>query len=129
MATAIRMVETDAVRALARAGRGELAVMVLTGAVTLVVDLVVAVAVGLALAGALALRRVAGTARVEHLPFEAAQRWPRRLRQPVTPAGDSLMLAVVRGPRPARQRGRVEGQLSERTTARPVTDRGTIRIQ
>ncbi|WP_083390908.1 SulP family inorganic anion transporter [Parafrankia soli] len=70
VATAIRMVETDAVRALARAGRGELAVMVLTGAVTLVVDLVVAVAVGLALAGALALRQVAGTARVEHLPFD-----------------------------------------------------------
>ncbi|WP_405018042.1 SulP family inorganic anion transporter [Kitasatospora sp. NBC_00070] len=62
IATAIRMVEVASVRALARSGRGEAAVLALTAAATLAFDLVTAVIVGLLVAGALALRQVARSA-------------------------------------------------------------------
>ncbi|MDH6220593.1 SulP family inorganic anion transporter [Streptomyces pseudovenezuelae] len=56
LATAVRMVETDAVRAMARATRGDALVMALTAASTLALDLVRAVLIGLGVSVLLALR-------------------------------------------------------------------------
>ena len=59
------------VAALARSTRSDAVVMVLTCAATLLFDLVIAVIAGLAVAGALALRKIAQAARVEEVPLEA----------------------------------------------------------
>ena len=56
LATAVRMVETEAVRAMARATRGDALVLALTAAATLALDLVRAVLIGLAVSVLLALR-------------------------------------------------------------------------
>ncbi|MBY8850471.1 SulP family inorganic anion transporter [Saccharothrix longispora] len=70
LATAVRMVEVGSVRALARAGRPDAAVLVLTGVATLALDLVTAVIAGLLLAGVFALRAVSRSARLEEVPLE-----------------------------------------------------------
>ncbi|MFF2013483.1 SulP family inorganic anion transporter [Streptomyces sp. NPDC058195] len=67
VATAIRMVEVGSLRAMARATRSDAAVLVLTAVATLVLDLVQAVIIGLVVAGALALRAVAGQARMDRV--------------------------------------------------------------
>ncbi|GAA4779118.1 SulP family inorganic anion transporter [Streptomyces sanyensis] len=67
LATAVRMVEVGALRAMARATRSDAAVLVLTAAATLVLDLVYAVIIGLVVAGALALRAVAAQARLDEV--------------------------------------------------------------
>ncbi|WP_280715638.1 SulP family inorganic anion transporter [Kitasatospora sp. MAP5-34] len=69
IATAVRMVEVGSLRALARAGRGEAAVMILTAGATLAFNLVTAVITGLVASGVLALRSVARAARVEQVPL------------------------------------------------------------
>ncbi|MFI6491774.1 SulP family inorganic anion transporter [Streptomyces sp. NPDC050564] len=56
LATAVRMVETNAVRAMARATRGDALVLALTAFATLALDLVRAVLLGLAVSVLLALR-------------------------------------------------------------------------
>jgi len=71
IATAVRMVEVGSLRALARTGRGEAAVMFLTATATLAFDLVTAVVVGMLVSGVLALRSVARAARVEQVPLHA----------------------------------------------------------
>jgi len=74
LATAVRMVEVGSVRAMVRATRSDGAVLVLTAVVTLTVDLVVAVLVGMLVAGALALASLARNASLDqeelarHLP-------------------------------------------------------------
>ncbi|MFD4017312.1 SulP family inorganic anion transporter [Streptomyces sindenensis] len=67
LATAVRMVEVGALRAMARATRSDAVVLVLTAVATLVLDLVLAVVIGLAVAGLLALRAVAAEARVDRV--------------------------------------------------------------
>ncbi|WP_354645281.1 SulP family inorganic anion transporter [Kitasatospora camelliae] len=69
IATAVRMVEVASLRALARSGRGEAAILVLTAGATLAFDLVTAVIVGLLVAGALALRQVARSAALTRVPL------------------------------------------------------------
>ncbi|MGE7434304.1 MULTISPECIES: SulP family inorganic anion transporter [Kitasatospora] len=69
IATAVRMVEVGSLRAIARTGRGEAAVLLLTAAATLAFDLVTAVVVGLLVSGVLALAAVAKAARVEQVPL------------------------------------------------------------
>ncbi len=71
LATTVRMVETASIRAITRAGRGDAVVMVATFLVTVVFDLVTAVAVGVGFAAVLALRAVARSARVEQVPLDA----------------------------------------------------------
>ncbi|MFF2350862.1 SulP family inorganic anion transporter [Kitasatospora sp. NPDC058115] len=71
LATAVRMVEVGSLRAIARTGRGEAAVLLLTAAATLALDLVTAVVVGLLVSGVLALAAVARAARVEQVPLHA----------------------------------------------------------
>ncbi|MFF3289324.1 SulP family inorganic anion transporter [Streptomyces sp. NPDC003023] len=67
LATAIRMVEVASLRAMARATRSDRLVLVLTAVATLALDLVHAVVIGLLVAGALALRAVAGQARMDQV--------------------------------------------------------------
>ncbi|MEW2134104.1 SulP family inorganic anion transporter [Streptomyces sp. NPDC005435] len=72
LATAIRMVETGALRAMVRATRSDALVLVLTAVATVALDLVYAVVIGLAVAGVLALRAVAKQARCERVPLDRA---------------------------------------------------------
>ncbi|WP_338678140.1 SulP family inorganic anion transporter [Streptomyces sp. SCSIO 30461] len=69
LATAVRMVEVGSLRAMARATRSDAAVLVLTAAATLALDLVYAVMIGLVVAGALALRAVGLQARLDQVDF------------------------------------------------------------
>ncbi|SES40673.1 SulP family inorganic anion transporter [Lentzea albida] len=71
IATAVRMVEVGSVRVLMRANRSDAVVLALTAIATLALDLVTAVIVGIAVAGALALRAVARSARIDVEPLEA----------------------------------------------------------
>jgi SulP family sulfate permease len=70
LATTVRMVDVVAVRALLRSTRADAAVLVLTFAVTVAVDLVTAVAVGVGLAVVLALREIARSARLDQVPLD-----------------------------------------------------------
>lgn len=75
LATAVRMVEVASLRSLGRASRSDGAVMVLTAGATVALDLVVAVLLGLVVAGALALRQIARSARLEEVPLNAADHY------------------------------------------------------
>ncbi|MFF6999253.1 SulP family inorganic anion transporter [Streptomyces sp. NPDC008313] len=70
LATAVRMVEVGSLRAMARATRSDALILVLTAVATLALDLVYAVIIGLVVAGALALRAVAGQARLDQVPLD-----------------------------------------------------------
>ncbi|MEV4239822.1 MULTISPECIES: SulP family inorganic anion transporter [unclassified Nocardia] len=70
LATTVRMVETASLLAIARASRGDAIIMALTFGVTVALDLVTAVAVGVAFAIVLALRSVAREARLEQVPLD-----------------------------------------------------------
>ena len=70
LATTVRMVETASILAIARATRADTIVMIATFLVTVVFDLVTAVAVGVGFAAILALRAVARSARIEQVPLE-----------------------------------------------------------
>ncbi len=69
MATAIRMVEIHNVRAVLRSTRSDALVLVLTAAATIAFDLIVAVEIGVAVAGVLALRHVARNSGAEVEPL------------------------------------------------------------
>nr|WP_233527436.1 SulP family inorganic anion transporter [Micromonospora craniellae] len=73
LATTIRMVEASSLRALLRATRADAVVLILTFAVTVIWDLVSAVAVGLGVAAVLALRAVARSARLERVPLDPGE--------------------------------------------------------
>ncbi|MGC4819003.1 SulP family inorganic anion transporter [Micromonospora sp. DT63] len=73
LATTVRMVEAGSLWALARATRGDAIVLVLTFAVTVIWDLVTAVAVGVGVAVVLALRAVARSARLEQVPLDPGE--------------------------------------------------------
>ncbi|MET8466307.1 SulP family inorganic anion transporter, partial [Micromonospora zamorensis] len=73
LATTVRMVEAASLWALARATRGDAVVLVLTFAVTVIWDLVTAVAVGVGVAVVLALRAVARSARLEQVPLDPGE--------------------------------------------------------
>ncbi|MGY4782423.1 SulP family inorganic anion transporter, partial [Rhodococcus opacus] len=70
LATTVRMVETASILAITRATRADAVVMVATFLVTVVFDLVTAVAVGVGFAAVLALRAVAKSARIEQVPLD-----------------------------------------------------------
>jgi SulP family sulfate permease len=72
IATSIRMIQIGSMLALARSTRADAAVMWITLAATVVLDLVWAVAVGVALAGLLALGRISRSVSVEKEPIEPA---------------------------------------------------------
>ncbi|MCW2997809.1 MAG: sodium-independent anion transporter [Solirubrobacterales bacterium] len=70
LATTVRMVDPAALRALARSTRGDAAVLALTFLVTVAVDLVTAVAVGVAVAMVVALRAIARSTTLEQVPLD-----------------------------------------------------------
>ncbi|WP_133742064.1 SulP family inorganic anion transporter [Actinorugispora endophytica] len=70
LATAVRMVEVGSVRAMVRATRSDALVLVLTAVATLALDLVVAVIVGMLVAGALALAALARDASLDQEELE-----------------------------------------------------------
>lgn len=70
IATAAQMVRVSSVSALVRSTRGDAAVLVVTAVATLVFDLVTAVLLGLLLAGLLAIRATARTARVDEVALD-----------------------------------------------------------
>ncbi|MEV0390559.1 SulP family inorganic anion transporter [Nonomuraea sp. NPDC050643] len=69
LATSVRMVERDSVRAMFRSTRSDGAVLVLTAVATLTLDTVLAVIIGLVVAGALALRAIARNVRFDQEPL------------------------------------------------------------
>ena len=71
IATVIQMVEVSSVRSVMRATRGDAVVLVVTAVATIALDLVVAVVVGMAIAGLSALRQIAKSAQVEEVPWES----------------------------------------------------------
>ncbi|MGH3383139.1 MAG: SulP family inorganic anion transporter [Nocardioidaceae bacterium] len=70
IATAVHMVRVSSLRALLRATRGDAAVLAITAVATVVFDLVTAVLVGLVVAGFVALRQTALTARLDEMPLD-----------------------------------------------------------
>lgn len=70
LAVTVQMVHLGAIRSIIRSSRGEAVVLLLTFAVTVAVDLVTAVIVGLALAGIFALRAVARSAQIQRTPLD-----------------------------------------------------------
>ncbi|RMI30564.1 SulP family inorganic anion transporter [Nocardia stercoris] len=71
LATTVRMVETASLAAIARASRGDAAIMAITFLVTVAMDLVTAVAVGVGIAVLLAVRTVAKEARLQQIPLDS----------------------------------------------------------
>ncbi|WP_082582233.1 SulP family inorganic anion transporter [Aeromicrobium sp. Root236] len=69
-ATCVRMVETGSILALMRSTRSDALIVALTFGVTVALDLVTAVGVGVGLSVLLALRAVAKSARLEAVPLE-----------------------------------------------------------
>ncbi|MEV0618847.1 SulP family inorganic anion transporter [Nonomuraea sp. NPDC050404] len=69
LATSVRMVERGSVLAMFRSTRSDAAVLVLTAVATLTLDTVLAVIVGLVVAGALALRAIARNVRFHQEPL------------------------------------------------------------
>jgi SulP family sulfate permease len=72
-ATTLRMVERASIVALLRATRGDRWTLILTFLVTISVDLVTAVVVGMVVAGVLALQAVARAARLDRVPLEQGE--------------------------------------------------------
>lgn len=72
LATTVRMIESASILAIARATRSDAFVMVATFVVTVALDLVTAVAVGVAFAAILALREVARSTRLEQVPLDTS---------------------------------------------------------
>jgi SulP family sulfate permease len=70
MVTAVRMVEPHSVKAILRSTRSDAIVLTLTAVATIAFDLIVAVEIGLAVAGLLALRQVARNATFDPAPLE-----------------------------------------------------------
>lgn len=70
LVTALRMVEVSSVRTLLRTSRGDALVLLGTAAATVLLDLVTAVLLGVVTAGAIALRRLAGSVSLEEEPLD-----------------------------------------------------------
>jgi len=70
LATTVQMVQVGAIRSILRSSRGDAMVLIATFMVTVAIDLVSAVMVGLVLAGIVALRAVAQSAQVSRVPLD-----------------------------------------------------------
>jgi SulP family sulfate permease len=70
VATAVQMVRVSSLGALLRSSRGDAVVLIGTAAATVLLDLVMAVLLGLVMAGFFVLRQAAGSARLEEVPLD-----------------------------------------------------------
>ena len=73
IATALHMVRVSSLMALVRATGGDAAVLAITAVSTVAFDLVTAVIVGLVVAGFVALRQTASTARLDEIPLDQGE--------------------------------------------------------
>ncbi len=71
LATVVQMVEVSSLRAIVRSTRGDAVVLIATALATIVFDLVIAVVVGLVIAGLHALGQVARSGQVDEIPLES----------------------------------------------------------
>jgi len=71
LATVIQMVEVSTLRSLVRSTRGDAVVLIATAAATIAFDLVIAVVIGMAIAGIYALRQVALSSQVEEIGLDS----------------------------------------------------------
>ena len=72
LATVVQMVEVSSLRALLRSTRGDAVVLMATAVATIVFDLVVAVIIGLVMAGLYSLRQMSQSARVDEIALDSA---------------------------------------------------------
>lgn len=70
LAVTIQMVQVGAIRSILKSTRGDAVVLILTFAVTVAIDLITAVVVGLIVAALLALRSVSRAAYLERVPLD-----------------------------------------------------------
>lgn len=70
IATAVQMVRVSSLGALVRSTRGDATVLVVTALATILTDLVVAVLIGLVVAGFFALQQASRAARIEEVPLD-----------------------------------------------------------
>ena len=70
VATAVQMVRVSSLGALLRSSRGDAVVLIGTAAATVLLDLVMAVLLGLVMAGFFVLRQAASSARLEEVPLD-----------------------------------------------------------
>jgi SulP family sulfate permease len=70
IATAIQMVRLSSIRSLLRSTRGDAIVLTVTAAATVITDLVMAVVIGLIVAGFFAIQQAARAARLDEVPLE-----------------------------------------------------------
>ncbi|GAA6526602.1 SulP family inorganic anion transporter [Intrasporangium sp. DVR] len=70
IATAVQMVRFSSLGALLRSTRGDAVVLVITGLATVLTDLVVAVLIGLVVAGFFALQQTSRSARLDQVPLD-----------------------------------------------------------
>lgn len=70
VATAVQMVRVSSLGALVRSSRGDATVLIGTAAATVLLDLVMAVLLGLVLAGFFVLRQTAGSAELTEVPLD-----------------------------------------------------------
>ena len=80
LATTVQMIQVGAVKSILRSSRGEALVLIVTLGVTVAIDLVTAVIVGLIFAGILALRAVAKSAQIERVPLDESDHTDDELR-------------------------------------------------
>lgn len=71
LATAVRMIELKSIVTLAKTTRADAAIVVITVIATVTLDLIIAVLVGLAASGVVALSKIAGSVRLHRSPIEA----------------------------------------------------------
>ncbi len=88
MVTAIRMIHLATARSILRSTRADAATYIITAVITISVDLIVAVLIGIVVAGILALRAMATTSR--------AQR--ERVPGPAHPDDDAIAIIRIDGP-------------------------------
>lgn len=98
LATTVRMIETASLVAIARASKGDAAIMAITFCVTVAMDLVTAVAVGVGIAVMLALRAVAKEARLQQIPLEHLAFGSDHLAEEHRLLGDHIVAYRIDGP-------------------------------
>lgn len=74
IATAVQMIRVSSFAPLLRATRGDGVTLLVTAGATIAFDLVLAVVIGLVIAGFFALRATAGTARLDEVPLDDSDR-------------------------------------------------------
>lgn len=79
MVTAWRMVHLGTVRSILRSTRGDAAAFALTAVITVSFDLIVAVVIGVVVAGVLALRGLSRTSRITREPVDGAEPGDERI--------------------------------------------------